>query len=78
MLLLFGKKDLKESCSSVVLKRFAVANWARIEISEYLFLSLQKLALILVTFSERPFCNLLYLRQFNVTMRTEMLIANFE
>lgn len=65
-----------------MLKLFAVANWARIEISEYLFLSLQRLALILVTFSQRPFCTvqslILYLRQFNVTMGIEMLIANFE
>lgn len=75
-------RGLKENCSSVVMKLFAVENWARIEVAEYLVLCLQRLALILVTFSQKPFCTVqslnLYLRQFNVTRGNEILFANFE
>lgn len=64
------------------MKLFAVENWARIEVSEYLFLCLQGLALILVTFSQKAFCTVqslnLYLRQFNITMGNEILFANLE
>lgn len=64
------------------MKLFAVENWARIEVAEYLVLCLQRLALILVTFSQKPVCTVqslnLYMRQFNVTRGNEILFANFE
>lgn len=57
-------------------------NLAIIEVPEYLFLCLRRLALILITLSQKCFCTVqllnLRLRQFNVTMGNEILFTNLE